>query len=416
MLRHALPFYVSSWWRRGDLSWVMYLNAFVLLLVVGTSLFGQLPGVAGQVAQRFAGGQALQAGLLLPLFFLSFALLESIKSSIGIWWEKAQGSLEVLLYTPVDDPSLIWLEVLPGAIVSTAWVTVWTAAGLALLSLFGEAAPWDLLPVFAFVAAATSYWAAMGRMLGFMLFPREGAAGGAWSFLLSPVSAAVADLPLALFVFRSPLAPASLLLPITACIALTIRNIAAVAAGLVLAAAPAAIAATISANGHWHSWSDVRAAASGGPTDPTPVAMMSHDAPGQANGVTVAAAGLSGIVATLGLMLLLVGLSFAAFFLLGFPAVAALVAASVVWGVQLGFGSAGPLGIWLAGAGGLALFALALNTGAALPIYWSLAFGAGRRLDRLREAWSNYWALFRGLVIPACALFGLVVFRLLAAG
>ncbi|TMB78879.1 MAG: hypothetical protein E6J46_04970 [Chloroflexi bacterium] len=144
--------------------------------------------------------------------------------------------------------------------------------------------------------------------------------------------------------------------------------------------------------------------------------MMSHDAPGQANGVTVAAAGLSGIVATLGLMLLLVGLSFAAFFLLGFPAVAALVAASVVWGVQLGFGSAGPLGIWLAGAGGLALFALALNTGAALPIYWSLAFGAGRRLDRLREAWSNYWALFRGLVIPACALFGLVVFRLLAAG
>src|SRR5256886_12161067 len=222
LLRHALPFYVSSWWRRGDLSWVMYLNAFVLLLVVGTSLFGQLPGVAGQVAQRFAGGQALQAGLLLPLFFLSFALLESIKSSIGIWWEKAQGSLEVLLYTPVDDPSLIWLEVLPGAIVSTAWVTVWTAAGLALLSLFGEAAPWDLLPVFAFVAAATSYWAAMGRMLGFMLFPREGAAGGAWSFLLSPVSAAVADLPLALFVFRSPLALASLLLPITACIALTI--------------------------------------------------------------------------------------------------------------------------------------------------------------------------------------------------
>src|SRR5437879_162866 len=184
MLRHSLPFYVSSWWRRGDLSWVGYLNAFVLLLVVGTSLFGQLPGVAGQVAQRFAGGQALQAGLLLPLFFLSFALLESIKSSIGIWWEKAQGSLEVLLYTPIDDPSLIWLEVLPGSIVSTVWVTVWTAAGLALLSLFGEAAPWDLLPVFAFVAAVTSYWAAMGRMLGFMLFPREGAAGGAWSFLL----------------------------------------------------------------------------------------------------------------------------------------------------------------------------------------------------------------------------------------
>src|SRR5256885_1709924 len=278
MLGHALPFYVSSWWRRGDLSWVMYLNAFVLLLVGGTSLFGQLPGQAGQVAQRFAGAQALQAGLLLPLFFMSFALLESIKSSIGIWWEKAQQSLEVLLYTPVDDPSLIWLEVLPGAVVSTVWVTFWMGAGMALLTVFGQPAPWDLLPVFAFVAAVTSYWAAMGRMLGFMLFPREGAAGGAWSFLLSPVSAAVADLPLALFVFRSPFAPASLLLPITACVALTIlcggtfdrerlmetgltrirrkrawlpvgllrRNIAAVAAGLVVAAAPPPVPATTS--------------------------------------------------------------------------------------------------------------------------------------------------------------------------
>ena len=448
LLRHALPFYVSSWWRRGDLSWVGYLNAFVLLLVVATSLFGQLPGVAGQVAQHLAGGNALQAGLLLPLFFLSFALLESIKSSIGIWWEKAQGSLEVLLYTPVDDPSIIWLEVLPGAIVSTVWVTLWTAAGLALLSLFGEAAPWDLLPVFGFVAAVTSYWAAMGRMLGFMLFPREGAAGGAWSFLLSPVSAAVADLPLALFVFRSPLALVSLLLPITACVALTIlcggtfdrerlmetglartrrkrswlpvgvirRNAAAVVAGVVLAVAPAGIGGAITANEHWHSWSDVRAAASGVAIDPTPVAVVSHDAPAQANGVTVAAAGLSGIVATLALMLILVILSFAAFFLLGFPAVAALLVGAAVWGVQLGFGSAGPLQLWLAGAGGIALLALALNTGAALPIYWSLVFGSGRRLDRLREAWSNYWALFRGLVIPICALFGLVVFRLLVAG
>jgi len=151
MLRHSLPFYVSSWWRRGDLSWVMYLNAFVLLLVAGTALFGQLPGVAGQVAQRFAGGTAVQAGLLLPLFFMSFALLESIKSSIGIWWEKAQGSLEVLLYTPVDDPSLIWLEVLPGAVVSTVWVTFWMTAGMALLSLFGVAAPWDLLPVLSLI-------------------------------------------------------------------------------------------------------------------------------------------------------------------------------------------------------------------------------------------------------------------------
>src|SRR5438067_2306748 len=334
LLRYALPFYVSSWWRRGDLSWVGYLNAFVLL------------------------------------------------------------------------------------------------------------------PVFGFVAAVTSYWAAMGRMLGFMLFPREGAAGGAWSFLLSPVSAAVADLPLALFVFRSPLAPGSLLLPITACVALTIlcggtfdrerlmetglsrirrrrswlpvgvlrRNAAAIAAGVLLAAAPAGFAAGISANAHWHSWSDVRAAAAGQPIGSPQTTLVSSEAPAQANGVTVAAAGLSGIVTTLALMLFLVALSFAAFFLLGFPALAALVVAAAVWGVQLGFGSAGPLRVWLAGAGGIALLALALNTGAALPIYWSLAFGSGRRLDRLREAWSNYWALFRGLVIPACALFGVVVFRLLAGG
>ena len=449
LLRHSLPFYVSSWWRRGDLSWVMYLNAFVLLLVAGTSLFGQLPGVAGQVAERFAGGTALQAGLLLPLFFMSFALLESIKSSIGIWWEKAQQSLEVLLYTPIDDPSLIWLEVLPGAVVSTVWVTFWMAAGMTLLSLFGQTAPWDLLPIFAFVAAVTAYWAAMGRMLGFMLFPREGAAGGAWSFLLSPVSAAVADLPLALFVFRSPLAPASLLLPLTACFALTVlcgttfdrerlmetglgrtrkrrvwlplallrRNAAAIAAGLLLALAPAAIAATVSSSAHWHSWSDVQsvgmsASTQTAPLDTTPVA---SNAPA-VTGVTVAAAALAGIVAMLALMLALVIVSFAAFFLLGVPALLGLISASAAWGIQLGFGGTTPLQPWLVGAGGIALLALALNTGAALPIYWSLVFGSGRRLDRLREAWSSYWSLFRGLVLPACALFGIVVFRLLAAG
>jgi ABC-2 type transport system ATP-binding protein len=448
LLRHALPFYVSSWWRRGDLSWVMYLNAFVLLLIAATSLFGQLPGVAAQLAQRLAGGAALQAGLLLPLFFMSFALLESIKSSIGIWWEKAQGSLEVLLYTPVDDPSLIWLEVLPGAVVSTVWVTVWMAAGMAFLSLFGQPAPWDLLPVFAFVAAVTAYWAAMGRMLGFMLFPREGAAGGAWSFLLSPVSAAVADLPLALFVFRSPFAPASLLLPITACFALTVlcgttfdrerlmetglgrmrrrrtwiplavirRNAAAIAAGLLIAVAPAGVAATITAGAHWHSWSDVRAAVTGAPVEMQAAAATVPKGPSSANGITIAAAGLAGIVATLALMLAMVVVSFAAFFLLGLPALLALVGAGALWGMDAGFGASAPLQGWLEGAGGVALFALALNTGAALPIYWSLVFGSGRRLDRLREAWSGYWALFRGLVIPACVLFGLVVFRLLAGG
>lgn len=448
MLHHWLPFYVASWWRRGDLSWVLYLNAFVLLLVAATSLFGQLPGPAGQVAARLAGTTALQAGLLLPLFFLSFALLESIKSSIGIWWEKAQGSLEVLLYTPLDDPSLIWLEVLPGVVVSSVWVTGWMAAGLGLLTVFGEPAPWDLLPVFAVVGAVTAYWAAMGRMLGFMLFPREGAAGGAWSFLLSPVSAAVADLPLALFVFRSPLAPASLLLPFTACVALTIlcgvtfdrervmetglgrsprrtwiqlsvlrRNATAIAAGLAMALVCAGIAGAITAAGQWHSWADVSAALSGQHANPQLVASApGHQGTPPAGGITVAAAALAGVVATLALMLTMVAVSFAAFFLLGLPAVLGLMAASALWGVQVGFGGAGPLQPWLGGAGGMALLALALNTGAALPIYWSLVFGSGRRLDRLRVAWSNYWALYRMLVIPASVLFGLVVFRLLIGG
>jgi len=450
LLRHALPFYVGSWWRRGDLSWVVYLNAFVLLLVAGTSLFGQLPGPAGQVASRLAGGAALQAGLLLPLFFMSFALLESIKSSIGIWWEKAQGSLEVLLYTPLDDPSLIWLEVLPGAIVSVVWVTAWMAAGLALLSLFGQPAPWDLVPIFAFVAGVTAYWAAMGRMLGFMLFPREGAAGGAWSFLLSPVSAAVADLPLALFVFRSPFAPASLLLPITACFALTVlcgvtfdrerlmetgvgrtrskriwlqfavvrRNAMAIAAGVLIAAGTSGIAASVSAAEHWSSWPQVQAAVTGQAVDPDlvssrPGTEREHLA---TSGITVAAAGLAGVIATLGLMLGLVIVSFAAFFLLGLPAVVGLVVAAGFWGIQAGFGSSGALQPWLAGAGGVALLALALNTGSAMPIYWSLVFGSGSRLDRLRAAWANYWALYRALVIPSSVLFGLVVFRLLASG
>ena len=448
LLRHALPFYVSSWWRRGDLSWVMYLNAFVLLLVAGTSLFGQLPGPAGQVAARFAGGAALQAGLLLPLFFMSFALLESIKSSIGIWWEKAQGSLEVLLYTPIDDPSLIWLEVLPGAIVSIVWVTLWMAAGVLLLALFGQPAPWDLVPVFAFVAGVTAYWAAMGRMLGFMLFPREGAAGGAWSFLLSPVSAAVADLPLALFVFRSPLAVPSLALPVTACVALTVlcgvtfdrerlmetgvgrrrrrqwvqvavlrRNVVAIVAGILLAAVPAGVAAATTAAAGIHTWPEVAGSAGFGAGDPVSVAYTPAGTPDHStNGVTIAAAGLAGIAATLALMLALVVLSFASFFLLGAPAILGLIGAAALWGLQIGFGISGPLQQWLGGAGGVVLLALALNTGAALPIYWSLVFGSGTRVDRLRVAWTNYWALYRALVIPASVLFGLVVFALLASG
>jgi hypothetical protein len=195
------------------------------------------------------------------------------------------------------------------------------------------------------------------------------------------------------------------------------RNAAAIGAGVLIAAASAGVAGAVSASAHWHSWNDVKAAASGQPaTQPVAVVRAEpRDAPG-GNGITVASAGLAGIVATLALMLAMVVVSFVAFFLLGAPAVLNLVAAGALWGVQAGFGDSGSLQPWLAGAGGVALLALALNTGSALPIYWSLAFGSGRRLDRLRDAWSSYWALYRALVIPSCVLFGLVVFRLLAAG
>ncbi len=115
-------------------------------------------------------------------------------------------------------------------------------------------------------------------------------------------------------------------------------------------------------------------------------------------------------------MLALVVVSFASFFLLGAPAILGLIGAAALWGLQIGFGASGPLQSWLGAAGGVVLLALALNTGAAMPIYWSLVFGSGTRVDRLRIAWANYWAMYRALVIPVSVLFGVVVFVLLASG
>jgi ABC-2 type transport system ATP-binding protein len=442
-LAQFLPFYISSWWRRGDLSWVMYLNAFVLLLVGGVSLFGSAPGNLGSLAGKIPRGTSLEAGLLLPLFFMSFALLESIKSSIGIWWEKAQQSLEVLLYTPLDDPSLIWLEVLPGVIVSAVYVTFWVAAGMALMAIFGRAAPWDLLPAFTFVAIATAYWAAMGRLLGFMLFPREGAAGGAWSFLLSPISAAVADLPLALFVFRSPLALVSLLLPLGACLALTIvtgatfdrerlletgvsrerakrrwlpfeqvrRHLPALAVGLLLAVLPAVAGGALVGLAGVHSWPAVLAFLQGRPVL-EPVAVQVTVA-GSSSSVAIAAAAIAGVVSGFALLLLLLAVTFAAFFLLGLPELLLLPAAAALWGAEVGFGPHAPLQSWLGLAGGIVVLALTINTAAGLPLYSALVFGAGSRVERLRAAWADYFALYRALVIPVCVMFGIVVIALL---
>jgi ABC-2 type transport system ATP-binding protein len=440
LLRHLLPFYLSSWWRRGDLPWVLTLNGFVLLLVAGASLFGSLPGTGSFTARL--GRSSLDAGLLLPLFFMSFALMESIKTSIGIWWEKAQNSLEVLLYVPLRDPALVWMEVLPGAVVSACWIGLWMTVGMVMLALFGRPAPWALLPVFVLVAVATAYWAAMGRMLGFLLFPREGAAGGAWSFLLSPVSAAVADIPLGLFVIRSPVAPASLALPFAACLALTILTAASfdrerlldsgltrpprrrrrslpamrpLLAGLAATSLLAVVGAAFAAGTGSHSWAAIQDVVAGRPL-PSSVAAFTPPSIHLHGGVNVAAAGLAGIVAALALALVLLTINFAAFFLLGLPEVLALGAAALLWGMQAGFGATAALAGWLGVGGGIVLLALALNTGAALPIYSALVFGAGRRLDRLRAAWADYFTIYRRVVLPCCALFGLVVVGLLLVG
>jgi len=433
-LAYLVPFYVGSWWRRGDLSWVLYLNAFVLLVISGTSLFGDLPlglrGLAGGL-----GGDTRSA-LLLPLFFMSFALLESIKSSIGLWWEKAQGSLEVLLFAPLDDPALIWTEVLPGMVVSAVWIFAWTAAGLLLLQSFGHPGNWGLLVVFTLVAALTAYWAAMGRLLGFLLFPREGAAGGAWSFLLSPVSAAVADVPLALFVFGSPLAPLSLAIPLAACLFLTLITAATfdrerlldsglersrgrarwrrlhllrsrlrlLGAGLGLAVLPALGGVLYAVLRGAHSWPQLAggAAAAGGSAGAGP-----------SGGLQVAAGVMAAASGAIALALTLLVLSFAAFFLLGVPQVLILLLASALWGAQIGFGPHAPLAGWIGLAGGVALLSLALNTAASLPIYQAMVAGGGRRLDRLRAAWHDYFELYRALVLPCCLAFGTVLAILL---
>src|SRR5205085_634122 len=90
--------------------------------------------------------------------------------------------------------------------------------------------------------------------------------------------------------------------------------------------------------------------------------------------------------------------------------VAALVAAAAaaLWGAEIGFGPSAPLQGWLGLAGGIVVLALTINTAAGLPLYSALVFGAGSRIERLRAAWADYFALYRGLVIPVCAAFGLV--------
>ena len=131
------------------------------------------------------------------------------------------------------------------------------------------------------------------------------------------------------------------------------------------------------------------------------------------SGVAIAAAALAGVVSGFALLVLLLAVTFSAFFLLGLPELLLLPVAAALWGAEIGFGPAAPLQDWLGIAGGVVVLALTLNTAAGLPLYSALAFGAGSRVERLRTAWADYFALYRGLVIPVCVAFGLIVVRLL---
>ena len=85
------------------------------------------------------------------------------------------------------------------------------------------------------------------------------------------------------------------------------RNAAAIAAGVLLAAVPAGVAAGLTSSAGIHSWHQVGLTSGVTPSDPAqtdlePAGSNVSQAPG---GVTVAAAALAGLVATLSLMLAL---------------------------------------------------------------------------------------------------------------
>jgi hypothetical protein len=194
------------------------------------------------------------------------------------------------------------------------------------------------------------------------------------------------------------------------------RNAAVMAAALLLAIVPAGVAATLTSNAGLYSWSDFAGSAglSQGSTDVhfayRPIGPTSAHA---VSGGIIAAAGLAAVASALALMLALMVVSLASFVLFGLPAVLALISAAMAWGIQVGFGGSAALQGWLDVALGVALLALALNTGAALPMYWSRVHGSGGGLERRREAWASYWALYRGLAVPACGAFGITVFVLI---
>jgi hypothetical protein len=191
------------------------------------------------------------------------------------------------------------------------------------------------------------------------------------------------------------------------------RNAAAMMAAVLLAIVPAGVAAALTANASLHSWGDVAGSAGLSQGDTVQHAAYGTIGPTSShtlNGDTVAAAGIAAVASALALMLALMVVSLASFLLFGAPAVLVLIGAAISWGIQLGFGDTSLAQGWFAAAAGVALLALALNTGAALPMSWSRLSGSERRLERRREALASYWALYRALVMPACGVFGVMVF------
>ncbi len=166
------------------------------------------------------------------------------------------------------------------------------------------------------------------------------------------------------------------------------RNAAAMMGAVLLAIVPAGVAAALTANASLHSWSDV--AGSAGLSQGDSVVHFGYGPTGPAsshtlNGDIVAAAGVAAVAFALALMLALIVISLASFLLFGAPAMLALVGAAISWGIQLGFGDTTLAQGWFASAAGIALLALALNTGAALPMYWSRLSRSQRRLESRRE-------------------------------
>ncbi len=191
------------------------------------------------------------------------------------------------------------------------------------------------------------------------------------------------------------------------------RNAAAIMAPVLLAIVLAGVGAALTANADLHSWGDV--AGSAGLSQGDSVVHFAYRPIGPTSshslsGDIVAAAGVAAATSALALMLALIVVSIASFLLFGAPAMLALIGAAIAWGIQLGFGGTTLAQGWFAAAAGVALLALALNTGAALPMYWSRRRGSQRGLESRREALASYWALYRALVMPACGVFGIMVF------